>query len=582
MVEFTEDKSIEKFFEQLDISFNENVDIPTSKNKLTIVIPFMNERDEVRNTIDSIRNSVGKNVDIIVINDCSDDGYDYDKDLQRLSISYIKNRYRLGAAMSKERGVQLVQTPFFLLLDAHMRFYDSSWAANIIKELEFCPNRLLCCQSIPLEKDENGNVTKKESTANSNGAYLSYNTNKYIPEINWNYHTEHTPYIQYHNQIPCVLGAGYATSKKYWNKLKGLQGLIHYGCEEAYISIKAWREGGGCYLLPKVCIGHIYRKTFPYKIFNTQVVYNYLIISETLFPTSEKCYARNVAWKLDKETYSEVYEYLNTRIHENNRLKEYYKKFNGHNYSFIKQLNLSCEYNSHEELTAQQKQQIHNYILHATDTTKSIGLFNGLTGILLALLYYNKIKSGDEENIENTWNKISSSLSTNRDFSFISGLPGIGWMLIYSISHGLIEDNMEEELKVIDCTIEQICIKRCKDYSFLTGIGGIYCYVVARLGLSKKEGNIKCNFSYDFLEELDSESSNIISKTTDWRTRNFVEQFKERHSDAWQILPPSLNEITEISNFIPKSTKHWNIDLSSIVGAFINQIITILSIHHEL
>lgn len=163
MVEFTEDKTIEKFFEQLDISFNEKANIPTSKNKLTIVIPFMNERDEVRNTIDSIKNSVGKNVDVIVINDCSDDGYDYDKDLQGLSVTYIKNKYRLGAAMSKERGVQLVQTPFFLLLDAHMRFYDSSWADNIINELEFCPDRLLCCQSIPLEKDEKGNITKKEA-----------------------------------------------------------------------------------------------------------------------------------------------------------------------------------------------------------------------------------------------------------------------------------------------------------------------------------------------------------------------------------------------------------------------------------
>ena len=65
------------------------------------------------------------------------------------------------------------------------------------------------------------------------------------------------------NQIACILGACYAASKRYWNSIRGLEGLMHYGSEETYLSLKAWMEGGGCYLLPHITFGHIYRPAPP-------------------------------------------------------------------------------------------------------------------------------------------------------------------------------------------------------------------------------------------------------------------------------------------------------------------------------
>jgi glycosyltransferase involved in cell wall biosynthesis len=42
-------------------------------NKLTVVMPFLNEGDEVEHTVQNIRQTAGDNVDILLINDASPD-----------------------------------------------------------------------------------------------------------------------------------------------------------------------------------------------------------------------------------------------------------------------------------------------------------------------------------------------------------------------------------------------------------------------------------------------------------------------------------------------------------------------------
>ena len=46
----------------------------------------------------------------------------------------------MGVGASRDLGVKLCQTPYFILLDAHMRFYEKIWAGRIIEELEKMKN----------------------------------------------------------------------------------------------------------------------------------------------------------------------------------------------------------------------------------------------------------------------------------------------------------------------------------------------------------------------------------------------------------------------------------------------------------
>ena len=130
----------------------EEVEIPLSNLPLTVVIPFYNEREEVGNTLESIRQTVGDEVEVILVDDCSDDGWDYVACAQQYGAHYIRNSIRIGAAAAKEKGIRSARSPYFLLLDAHMRFYISGWHRILLRLLQENDHRLLCCQTRGLQK----------------------------------------------------------------------------------------------------------------------------------------------------------------------------------------------------------------------------------------------------------------------------------------------------------------------------------------------------------------------------------------------------------------------------------------------
>ena len=230
-------------------------EIPDTVNKLTVIIPFLNEKEEVANTVKSIRETAGENVDIIIINDQSNDGYNYRKDILPYHVVYIYNKKRLGVAASRDFGISLCKTPFFILLDAHMRFYNTLWVERIISILEKDDRCLLCSQTRFLGKDLDGQVVVNKKCPTVYGAYVSFDKNNHIPGIQWDYkEKDKNEQIE---EIAAVLGAGYAASKRYWEYLRGLEGLRYYGSDEAFISLKVWLEGGKCLLLKDVEIGHI-------------------------------------------------------------------------------------------------------------------------------------------------------------------------------------------------------------------------------------------------------------------------------------------------------------------------------------
>lgn len=558
-----------------DEAFAEEADVPASTKRLTVVMPFLNEGEEVGRTVRSIRETAGDSVDILVLNDDSDDGYDYEADLAGLGVTYLRNRHRLGAALAKERGARLARTPYFMLLDAHMRFYEPGWADYVADELDRDSQRLLCSKSISLQKDEQGHVAPSSDTCSPQGAYLMFLSQKNVPAIDWNNYEERLPTCA-ENQIPCVLGAGYATSKSYWQKIRGLEGLVHYGCEEAYISIKAWKEGGGCYLLPRLAIGHIYRKAFPYKVHSFLYLYNYLAISELLFPTSERYFAKAVAWQLNKKALHTTLEFMDTRRRLNQELKACYRTLRRHDFAYIKRLNEICRKVAQRvnRITDDEAAQAMDFLTDRRQTLGGIGLFDGLAGALIATLLYVEAGHETQESLATElWERLSSQLSQPHNLSFRTGLAGVGWALIYAASHGLIEDSIEAELALIDRQVARLSLRRCDDLSFLDGLGGIYAYVTARLGYDRRRGLPEATFAPGFLEEMDAEARRVLTDSDDWRTKNFAGQFTERHADDWEILAPEFPEIVELPDYLPNDVGKWQLTLPGIVGSVINKLI---------
>lgn len=297
-----------------------------SHKKLTVVIAFLNESEEVKNTIGSVREWVGDKVDIVVVNDCSDDGYNYDADLKPIDIAYYINPNRMGAARSKEFGISKIKTPYFLLLDAHMRFYDSAWLEILVNTLDQNDRQILCCQTKVLKKSGKRvfePLEEKFSSKIRSGSFVKFEKIPDILEPEW-IHVENDYSTITTEMIPCIYGAAYCASKRYWDYLKGYKGLLGFGLEEPYISMKAYMEGGNCLLMKNIVVGHIYRTKFPYRVNGLEYVYNKLMIADMFLPNELKNYIRNHCQQSMKKDYQQVLELLDRQKEELAELKEYY------------------------------------------------------------------------------------------------------------------------------------------------------------------------------------------------------------------------------------------------------------------
>lgn len=258
----------------------------TEANNLTVIIPFLNEKEEVYNTVQNIRKTGGDKIFIMLINDASDDDYDYEQVAKTFNTTYIKHDERKGVATSRDEGIELCVTEFFLLMDAHMRFFRNDWVEIIISNLKNDYRALLCCQSAVLMKNEDGSVYIDKNRSKTYGAYIDFDSTDVCMQAKWNTF-DPNPESDIVDII-CVLGAGYACNKTYWKHLKGLEGLQSYGMDEQLISIKVHLEGGRCHLLKPIIAGHLYRQAFPYKNENIDLIYNKLYIAEMFLPNLEK------------------------------------------------------------------------------------------------------------------------------------------------------------------------------------------------------------------------------------------------------------------------------------------------------
>lgn len=307
-------------------------------NKLTLIVTFLNEGIEVRNTIESFRNSTKEPFDIILINDGSTDiGIDYEKIAKEFGARYIKHIERQGTANSRNEGVSLCTTKYFIHIDAHMRVYQDNWVSNIVNELEKEENTLLCCSTLSLNKD----ASIDKSCQVGYGAFINL-LDLIVCWIN-------KPDITNENsfEIPCVLGASYACSCEYWSYLRGLKGLRSYGYEEQLISMKVWLSGGKCKVLKKVQQGHIFREKdkVPYKISMPAYHANQFMIVEMFYNEEYKRkFMQDIRKRIEVETVNSGVEDLKQYRQDIIEEKEYYKKIFCRDFDFILKLNNSANF----------------------------------------------------------------------------------------------------------------------------------------------------------------------------------------------------------------------------------------------
>lgn len=265
-------------------------------NNLSLIITFLNEGYEVYRTLECFTNSTDVPFDIILINDGSTDGFNYKEVAEYFKAQYIEHPYRKGAAASRDEGVSLCSTKYFMLIDAHMRVYQDDWVTRIMEILEKDEKLLLCCSTLSL----NQNAEICDDTVGY-GAFIDLLT----LDAKWYHKNSNIKIKDECFDIPCILGASYAGHKSFWQYIKGLYGLKSYGFEEQLISLKTWLSGGCCKVVTTVELGHIFREgdRAPYSVSLSDYYMNQFMVVELFYNDAYKRkYIQEIRKHIDIET----------------------------------------------------------------------------------------------------------------------------------------------------------------------------------------------------------------------------------------------------------------------------------------
>lgn len=347
-------------------------DWKTKNPELTCIIGFQNEGAEVEKTVASIRATAG-NVNIILVNDCSTDGFDYKKVADDFGCDYYEPSENLGVAGARDLGVTNCKTKYFIILDGHMRFYHMDWEELILKHLRTNENSIVYANTLVFTKEkikysENSGdeieldklqIFNEDGKNGIDGDYIGAMIN--FDEPGWEFTgkwAQKLPEAEPGNPsnlitTSCVMGATYAASVEHWNKIGGLYGLVKWGSDEPFMALKTWLAGGKCYLIKDFPIGHFYRwgGMQPYEVSQDHVHHNQLYLIEWFGGTEEnkEKLRDNLRKRIGDNLYNSAIKLYNLRkdkYHYKELIEEFYEKVAKVDISVCREYCLKYQFNN--------------------------------------------------------------------------------------------------------------------------------------------------------------------------------------------------------------------------------------------
>lgn len=287
--------------------------------QLTVILAFLNEGSELEKTLESLKidSNFEKKCKVVLINDGSTDDYDYVAVARKYDALYIAHDKQMGASYSKNEGVELTETEYFMILDAHMRALTEDWVDKVLSALEKDKQAIYCCGCRSLKWEENDVYMN-----NLLGlcAYVDFVPTTLF-KLGWIIQSR----IPSHDtilQVPVVLGGSYCGSVDYWKYIHGLQQQVLFGHEELMLSLKSWVIGNGAKCITNVEFAHKFRqgiRKYPGwgALFNLMLSV-YLVLPDEMFLQTKKFW---------QKTKTSAYQTAETHFDKNIKALEEERKY---------------------------------------------------------------------------------------------------------------------------------------------------------------------------------------------------------------------------------------------------------------
>lgn len=223
---------------------------------VSIIIPCKNEGQNIRHTINSIRENSGNiPYEIIVVDDGSGDGCcNYLRNTEETLVTLITTPGVHGNR-ARNIGAENARGDIFIFCDAHI-FVEKDWLEKLT-----------------------GALTKPGIDAVSPGIKPHDSEGPAWGGLTWedNMVMKWLLTSQGYTPMPVLPRCCLAVTRKAFEAVGGFEnGFRVYGFEDVEFTLKLWLFGFGAYINPEVTIRHVFRTVLPYPVKSADIDYNLL------------------------------------------------------------------------------------------------------------------------------------------------------------------------------------------------------------------------------------------------------------------------------------------------------------------
>ncbi len=192
--------------------------------QFSIIITFFEENPaSLENTVKTIRQTQDYHHQIILVDDGNSTKL-HGELVEKYGCELIRNEINLGVGPSRDLGASVAKHNFLAFFDGHV-IVENGWDIEVRNRLLTRPNSIVS----PLVKPLIGEA------ARFGGAWCRTGDDKLF-----DLELAREPA----EMVPSCYGGAFFVRKKWFDYLRGFNGLVQHGHEEAYLSAKSYGAGG--------------------------------------------------------------------------------------------------------------------------------------------------------------------------------------------------------------------------------------------------------------------------------------------------------------------------------------------------
>ncbi len=226
--------------------------------EVSLIIPTVNEGENLSMTIASIQETITGAYEIIVVDNGSTDGSTaFIEQTSDPRLRLLKTGERLGVAGARNYGAAFAESTILIFVDAHMLF-PHNWLAPVLDVLH----------------EEQVQLVVPAVSAWGNpyaiGYGISWQGAKLEPQ--WQGKQSSAPYA-----VPLAGGCFQAFHKAFFYEIGGYDsGMMNFGSEDLEMCLRVWLLGYQVKIVPQIEISHRFRRAAPYEFGWLDISSNFL------------------------------------------------------------------------------------------------------------------------------------------------------------------------------------------------------------------------------------------------------------------------------------------------------------------